>query len=99
MKIIGKPVLEKDKDGEYVDTAYINGTIIMLTEREAKTLGLLQNALKGEVFKWDAYQYDLRDKDMNNAFMAIRCFVEAKFSVNELEAMVNNLNEVLIKEK
>lgn len=98
MKIIGTvSTLDKDENGEYLDTAYMGGAIIMLNETETRLLKLLQDAWNGETFRHNARGYNPQSKDMSNAFKAINSFVEAKFVVNEFRVMVDNLDSMLLE--
>jgi hypothetical protein len=98
MKIIGGIQPEYNESGEVVNGFYIGGAIAMLSEREARVLGLLQLAWDGDIFRFPPGRYEADDRDMNNAFKAIRAFVDAKFAINEFKDAINLLDDLLIKE-
>jgi hypothetical protein len=98
MKIIGNVEPEINESSELVNTQYAGGTIVMLSRRETSTLALLQDAWDGKVFRFNFESIgNPKEKDMDNAFKSIYSFIEAKFAINELRNVVNNLDSILVK--
>jgi hypothetical protein len=99
MKVLGSVNPEYDENGEVVNTDYMGGTIAMLTEREMTQLNLLQQAWDDKIFKFPPSRYEADERSMDDAFKAIRCFVETKFALNEFRACINDLDSLLVKGK
>jgi hypothetical protein len=90
MKTIGSVQPEYNERGEITNHFYIGGSIVILSEREARHLALLQVAWDDDVFRFPP--------GTHKAFRAIRVFTEAKFAINEFRDTLALLNNLLIKE-
>lgn len=99
MKVIGSvATLDKDENGEYRDTAYMGGSIVMLNEEETRYLGLLQAAWSGAAYRNDiGIRNRLQSENMSDAFKAVHSFVDAKFAVNEFREMIDRLDNILLE--
>jgi hypothetical protein len=98
MKTIGSVQPEYNERGEITNHFYIGGSIVILSEREARHLALLQVAWDDDVFRFPPGTFDVDERDMHKAFRAIRVFTEAKFAINEFRDTLALLNNLLIKE-
>jgi hypothetical protein len=95
MKKIGNVTPEIIEPGKSLDMEYVNGIIVMLTEREAVILASLQMAWDGDTFIWQNRPGIIEEKEMSGAFYAVRSFVEAKFAINEFRNSINNLDDMI----
>jgi hypothetical protein len=95
MKIIGSVIPEIIEPGELANAEYAGGVIVMLTEREAAILASLQIVWDGDIFKFPNRPRDIEEREMSNAFCAVRSFVEAKFAINEFRNSINNLDDMI----
>jgi hypothetical protein len=98
MKIIGNVQPEYNEGGEVINSSYIGGSIAMLSERETNLLALLQLAWDGDIFRFPPGRFNADERDMSDAFKAIRAFTEAKLAINEFRETINLLDDLLIKE-
>jgi hypothetical protein len=96
MKVIGYIKPEYNDEGEVVNGDYVNGGLVALSESELSVLGLLQSAWDGETFRAYINMRDTDNRMLSDAFKAVRCFVEAKFALNEFKNSINNLDDVLM---
>jgi hypothetical protein len=98
MKILGRIETKINDEGEIENVNYLGGAIIALTEREAKTLTLLQEACNGYTFRYENIKLP-DDEIVSDVFIAIRAFVEAKFEVNTFRELIDRLDSMLMKKE
>lgn len=73
--------------------------LVAMTDDEYCTLVGLQDVVEGKEFDFDRGFWGTRlDSDMEKVFRDIRQFTLAGFKVNELQAQVDQLREILFPE-
>lgn len=98
MKILGSISPEYNEVGEVINAPYVMGAIVAMTEREVKTLALLQEAWDGDVFHPGVFREKIDSIEMDKQFQAIRAWVEAKLALNEFRQVIDDLDSLLIGE-
>lgn len=88
MKVLG------DINPDTTEVDLIGGQIVALTKDEAVTLARLQDAADGLCGLFSRHQ-ELRDKNMDNTFLAVLMYTRAMFLVNEFDALVEALKSLM----
>jgi len=77
-----------------------NGSrIVELTSAEYAIIGELQATLAGSTFSFHEIYRDVADIDCNDAFKAVYEFTKARFEVNKMQELLDNMRRIVGVEK
>ncbi len=100
MKVIGKIHHQVDDQGYVTDDRdsikYLGGNIVILSKHEMGALKILQdacNGLRSDLFRVGSERLD--NAMMDDLFMLVCKFAEAKFAINDFKGKIKELESIL----
>jgi len=100
VKVIGKIHHQVDDQGYIADDRdsieYLGGGIVLLSQQEMGALDMLQKACNGLESRYPHFEWGKPDNVMmDDLFMLVYRFTEAKFAINDFKFAIERLESVL----